>query len=310
MQLPSFSWANGAEVWTNSLEKDAQYYKLRNQKMLEKHPTLDPIYRTKLLDWLSLVSHVYSFHRETYHLAIDYVDRYLTAQANVTKDKLQLIGATCLFIAAKYEEIRPPTVNEFAYLTDGGCTADEIVNMEVVILSAIEWEITPMTPNSWLNIYSLVVKFNINSVANVIDLALLHIESLRYSNLTLTAAALYHFTNEKTVKQCTGLKYQELSDCINWLQPFVDCIQGEEQHLTPKPSPHMHNHIQNAEELLDRVVLRKDLVRRSLKRKAAMLEDITDSENDSVLSSPVKQSTVLLTPPSSTRKSRKYMKKA
>ena len=34
------------------------------------------------------------------------------------RGKLQLVGVTALMIAAKYEEIYPPTVNDFVYITD------------------------------------------------------------------------------------------------------------------------------------------------------------------------------------------------
>ena len=36
----------------------------------------------------------------------------------VQRSKLQLVGAACMFIAAKYEEIYPPDVAEFVYITD------------------------------------------------------------------------------------------------------------------------------------------------------------------------------------------------
>jgi cephalosporin-C deacetylase-like acetyl esterase len=46
---------------------------------------------------------VYKLHRETYHLAQDYFDRFMATQSNVFKSTLQLIGISCLFIAAKME---------------------------------------------------------------------------------------------------------------------------------------------------------------------------------------------------------------
>ena len=49
------------------------------------------------------VCEVYRLHRESYHLAVDFIDRYLSGKDNVAKQRLQLIGTTALFIAAKIE---------------------------------------------------------------------------------------------------------------------------------------------------------------------------------------------------------------
>ena len=61
---------------------------------------------------------MYRLHRETFYLAVDFIDRYLgVAEVAVPKNRLQLIGITCLFIGAKIEEIYPPKLQEFAYVT-------------------------------------------------------------------------------------------------------------------------------------------------------------------------------------------------
>ncbi|XP_015233478.1 PREDICTED: G1/S-specific cyclin-E1-like [Cyprinodon variegatus] len=130
--LPALCWASKDVVWNNMLEKDRTYS--RDVHMLQKHPHLQPNMRAILLDWLMEVSEVYKLHRETYHLAQDYFDRFMATQTNVFKSTLQLIGITCLFIAAKVEEMYPPKVHQFAYVTDEACTEDEILRMEIIIM--------------------------------------------------------------------------------------------------------------------------------------------------------------------------------
>ena len=44
----------------------------------------------------------------------------------VQRSKLQLVGAACMFIAAKYEEIYPPDVSEFVYITDDTYTKRQV----------------------------------------------------------------------------------------------------------------------------------------------------------------------------------------
>ena len=65
---------------------------------------------------------MYRLHRETFYLAVDFLDRFLGLATNVQKSRLQLIGVTCLFIGAKLEEIYPPKLQEFAYVTGTGTT--------------------------------------------------------------------------------------------------------------------------------------------------------------------------------------------
>lgn len=48
--------------------------------------------RSILLDWLNEVREVYKLHRETFYLAVDFLDRYLGTTTNTPKSKLQLIG--------------------------------------------------------------------------------------------------------------------------------------------------------------------------------------------------------------------------
>ncbi|XP_075151410.1 cyclin E [Haematobia irritans] len=158
--LPALSWANAQDVWQLMCKKDEQASCLRNPSMLDHHPGLQPRMRAILLDWLIEVCEVYKLHRETYYLAVDYLDRYLSAQKNVQKTHLQLIGITCLFVAAKVEEIYPPKIGEFAYVTDGACQESDILQHEILLLQALEWNISPVTAIGWLGVY---MQLNVNN---------------------------------------------------------------------------------------------------------------------------------------------------
>lgn len=45
---------------------------------------------------------------------------------NVKRTKLQLVGATAVFIAAKFEEMTPPEVSDLVYVTDEAYTKNEV----------------------------------------------------------------------------------------------------------------------------------------------------------------------------------------
>lgn len=151
--LPEFHWANRHKIWEIMLAKNALTVIERNPNMLETHPSLHPNMRAILLDWLNEVSEVYKLHRETYYLAMDYLDRFLSKKMEITKAQLQLLGITCLFIAAKVEEIYPPKINEFAYVTDGACTEEDILEQELIVYVKLKWQVNPVTIIEWLGIF-------------------------------------------------------------------------------------------------------------------------------------------------------------
>ena len=81
--------------------------------------------RVILVDWLVEVSEEYKLQAQTLQLAVSYIDRFLS-EMSVQRGKLQLVGITCLFVAAKYEEIYPPALAEFVYITDNTYTNDQV----------------------------------------------------------------------------------------------------------------------------------------------------------------------------------------
>ncbi|XP_028295917.1 G1/S-specific cyclin-E1 [Gouania willdenowi] len=235
--LPVLCWASKDVVWNNMLEKDKTY--TRDVHMMEKHPHLQPKMRAILLDWLMEVSEVYKLHRETYHLAQDYFDRFMATQRNVFKSTLQLIGITCLFIAAKVEEMYPPKVHQFVYVTDEACTEDELLSMEIIIMKELNWSLSPQTPISWLNVYMQVAylketeellipqypQATFTQIAELLDLCLLDTRCFEFSNGILAASALFHFSSLELVENVSALKRVKVEECVRWMEPFAVALR-------------------------------------------------------------------------------------
>ncbi|PNI40968.1 CCNB1 isoform 6, partial [Pan troglodytes] len=57
----------------------------------------------------------------------------------VPKKMLQLVGVTAMFIASKYEEMYPPEIGDFAFVTDNTYTKHQIRQMEMKILRALNF---------------------------------------------------------------------------------------------------------------------------------------------------------------------------
>lgn len=102
--------------------------------------------RCILVDWLVEVAEEYKLHRETLFLAVNYIDRFLS-KISVLRGKLQLVGAASMFLAAKYEEIYPPDVTEFAYITDDTYTKQQVLRMEHLILKVLTFDVAVPTVN-------------------------------------------------------------------------------------------------------------------------------------------------------------------
>ncbi|XP_036395593.1 G1/S-specific cyclin-E2 [Megalops cyprinoides] len=234
--LPCLSWASSDDVWIKMLNKELKY--IHDKSFVELHPKLQPKMRAILLDWLLEVSEVYTLHRETFYLAQDFFDRFMLTQKDVNKNRLQLIGITSLFIASKIEEIYPPKLREFAYVTDGACDEEEILEMELMMLKALNWDLCPETVISWLKLYIQVASLNDNpnflepqfsqetyiQITQLLDLCILDLASLDYQYGVLAAAAFCHFTSFEVVQKASGLPWDSIADCVNWMAPFMRTV--------------------------------------------------------------------------------------
>ncbi|XP_050432939.1 G1/S-specific cyclin-E1 [Adelges cooleyi] len=245
--LPEIPWGKRASYWQMLCDRDAATLTYRNVDFPEYQNFIMPRMRAILLDWLIEVSSVYKLHRETYYLAMDYLDRYLSNSDAIPKQKLQLIGITCLFMAAKMEEIYPPKVAEFAYVTDGACTDADLLDMEKILLMNLRFRLTPVSINYWVELMlqficvddstsedSLILpqfpQNLFNQVAHLLDLATLDSNSLRYSYSELAASALTIVLNKKIALTISGLSEGNVSNCVDWMSVYWSVILEEYQY--------------------------------------------------------------------------------
>lgn len=70
------------------------------QRYYISHRECNASRRCVLINWMSEVIVYHGMHRETFHLAISLLDRFVE-QTNVPKQKLQLYGAACILVSGK-----------------------------------------------------------------------------------------------------------------------------------------------------------------------------------------------------------------
>ena len=117
----------------------------------DKQIYIDGNMRTILLEWMMDLCCQLGFKRSTFHLSVVLVDVSLSKLDRIHNSKLQLVGITCVIIAAKYEEICCPNLQMYSYSTGDSFSVGEIVEYEQVILKLLKWKINYPTLALWIN---------------------------------------------------------------------------------------------------------------------------------------------------------------
>ncbi|WFC93868.1 B-type cyclin [Malassezia brasiliensis] len=150
--------------------------------------------RATLIDWLLQVHMRYHMLPETLWIAVNLVDRFLSARI-VSLAKLQLVGVTAMFIAAKYEEILAPSVEEFVFMTENGYSREEILKGERIVLSTLDFSVsTYCSPYSWVRRISKADDYDIQTrtlCKFLIEVTLLNHYFLRARPSLIAAIGMY-----------------------------------------------------------------------------------------------------------------------
>lgn len=107
--------------------------------------------RGLLLDWLVDVHGSFKLGEQTLALAVRYLDEFMGRQ-QISKRELQLLGATCLWIASKFEEIYPPRLKHFVEVTASSYSREEFLAMESRVLEALRFQLIKTTAYSVLEL--------------------------------------------------------------------------------------------------------------------------------------------------------------
>jgi hypothetical protein len=151
--------------------------------------------RAVLVDWILKVHEKFKLLTETLFIIVNIIDRYLSVY-KVRRDEVQLIGAAAMLIATKYEEIYPPTVKDLIHVTQNRFTRTQILDMEMQILTCLEFKMQENSSYRFLERYSKIAKCEQDSVTfflaqYLLELALLDSKMNQYPPSHQAAAALY-----------------------------------------------------------------------------------------------------------------------
>ncbi|XP_028775071.1 cyclin-A1-1-like [Neltuma alba] len=186
--------------------------------------------RAILVDWLVEVAEEYRLVPDTLYLTVNYIDRYLSGNV-MSRQKLQLLGVACMMIAAKYEEICAPQVEEYCYITDNTYFKEEVLQMESAVLNYLRFEMTAPTIKCFLRQFVRAAQ-GVNEVASlqlecltnyIAELSLLEYTMLCYAPSLIAASAIFLakfilFPSKKpwnsTLQHYTLYKASDLRNCV------------------------------------------------------------------------------------------------
>jgi len=165
---------------------------LPRSNYMDQQTDINAKMRAILIDWLIEVAMKYKLRPETLFLTVNIIDRYLS-HAVVMRKKLQLLGVVAMFIAAKFEEINPPKVTDFVYITDNTYSKEDIFQWECQVLATLDFRIVVPTPAHFLDELLLANKCedcHAELAKYILELALLDYRLICYTPSHLVAAAL------------------------------------------------------------------------------------------------------------------------
>ncbi|NXS51903.1 CCNA2 protein, partial [Brachypteracias leptosomus] len=212
---------------------------------MKKQPDITNNMRAILVDWLVEVGEEYKLQNETLHLAVNYIDRFLSSMS-VLRGKLQLVGTAAMLLASKFEEIYPPEVAEFVYITDDTYTKKQVLRMEHLILKVLSFDLAAPTINQFLTQYFLHQQSNakVESLSMYLgELSLIDADPyLKYLPSVIAAAAFhladYTITGQtwpESLCKVTGYTLEDIKPClIDLHKTYLKAAQHTQQSIREK----------------------------------------------------------------------------
>ena len=186
--------------------------------------------RAILIDWLIDVHLKYRLLPQTMYIAVNLIDRYLS-KAETNRAKLQLVGVTAMFIACKYEEIYPPELKDFVYITDGAYVKSDVLKMESKMLSKLNFDVT--FPTQWTLFETYKRKLDLDNKTTklawfLMELCLIDYKILKFKMSQIAASAILiaaknnRIYKNNLLKDTIGINEKSLEECCKEIYDFYN----------------------------------------------------------------------------------------
>ncbi|XP_036436116.1 G2/mitotic-specific cyclin-B1 [Colossoma macropomum] len=177
--------------------------------------------RAILIDWLVQVQIKFRLLQETMYMTVAIIDRFLQDHP-VPKKQLQLVGVTAMFIASKYEEMYPPEIADFAFVTDRAYTTAQIREMEMKILRVLKFSFGRPLPLQFLRRASKIGEVTAEQ----------HTLAKYFVELTMVDYDMVHFPPSQVASAAFALMLKVFS-CGEWTPTLQYYMGYTEDNLIP-----------------------------------------------------------------------------
>ncbi|XP_052015944.1 G2/mitotic-specific cyclin-B1 [Apodemus sylvaticus] len=177
--------------------------------------------RAILIDWLIQVQMKFRLLQETMYMTVSIIDRFMQNSC-VPKKMLQLVGVTAMFIASKYEEMYPPEIGDFAFVTNNTYTKHQIRQMEMKILRVLNFSLGRPLPLHFLRRASKIGEVDVEQhtlAKYLMELSMLDYDMVHFPPSQIAAGAF-----------CLALK---ILDNGEWTPTLQHYLSYTEESLLP-----------------------------------------------------------------------------
>ena len=181
------------EMYTNLLFSQNKAKLRIDKNYMNKQNYINSKMREILVDWIVEVHFHYNFKEKTLFQTIYIIDLFLSNNI-IPKEKFQLLGAACLLISCKENEVLYPSIQDFINISNNSYTKKELLTQEKLVLKVLNFDILYPTSEEFYNILSRI--FNFNKMQHYLgeyflDSSLIDYNLLKYNASTISIACAY-----------------------------------------------------------------------------------------------------------------------
>lgn len=147
-----------------------------------------------------------------------------------SRQNLQLVGVAALFISSKYEELYPPEIADFVYITDDTYTKHQVIDMEKHILKVCTHIARTACTHTYLKLFLISFLFLLQKLKFELG-SPLTIHFLRRYSKAAKSDAVTHIMSKYFIElaaidyQLCGYHPSQVNTCSNHTESHQKCIQ-------------------------------------------------------------------------------------